>query len=119
VGYVERAKERVKEIAADVRERIFNDQNRYGEAAHAVQTAIKWQMETQGTDAAGTSPKHLRVGVNMALVENSALVMLLLEKGIITDEEWYAVLADATEEEVSRLTEQAHKLGLPSNTSFR
>lgn len=69
---------------------------RYNAAAHAMQTgvAIKMQHEPEETE-----PKHLRVGVNSSLSALSGLVTLLIEKGVITLEEYYSASADAMERE--------------------
>jgi hypothetical protein len=75
---------------------LEDDFARYTAAAHAMQSGIAQKM---AMDPAETTPKHLRVGVNSAMVENSALVGLLVAKGIITDEEWAKALADGMERE--------------------
>ena len=46
-----------------------------------------------------TAPKHLRVGVNSAMVENAALARLMMKKGLFTQEEYIEALADVMEEE--------------------
>ena len=56
----------------------------YEAAAHAMQTGVAFLME-RGDKA--TEPKHLRVGINSAMVEHAALVRLLISKGVITDED--------------------------------
>jgi len=56
-----------------------------------------------------TSPKHLRVGVNSAMVEHTALVKLLVEKGILTEEEYITSQADAMEAEVALYEERANR----------
>ncbi len=52
---------------------------------HAMQSGIKMLMEYE---IISTDPKHLRTGVNSALVFNATVVNLLVEKGIITREEY-------------------------------
>lgn len=71
-------------------------QERYKAAAHAMQTGVAYTMEFA---PAATTPKHLRVGVNSAMVDSSALAQLLIQKGVITEEEYYSALADAMERE--------------------
>lgn len=71
---------------------------RYQAAAHAMQSGVAAKM---ALDPAETTPKHLRTGVNSAMVETSAIVELLVAKGIITMDEWYAALAVAMEREVT------------------
>lgn len=72
------------------------DQQRYLAAAHAMQTGVLYAMECEPSE---TTPKSLRVGVNSAMVEHSALTRLLIAKGVITWGEYFGALADAMEEE--------------------
>lgn len=76
---------------------------RYNAALHAVQSGVMYEMEYTNSEA--HTPKHLRVGVNSALVTNGALVTLLVSKGLITFPEWFSSLADMMEEEVVRYEE--------------
>jgi SOS response regulatory protein OraA/RecX len=46
-----------------------------------------------------TEPKHLRTGLNMAMVEHAALARLLIAKGVITEEEYMQALAEGAEAE--------------------
>jgi len=80
---------------------------RYLAAAHAMQTGVAFTMHS---DPKQTDPKHLRVGINAAMVEHGALIGLLLEKRLITMEEYYKALADKMEEEVQSYAER-----LPGN----
>lgn len=67
---------------------------------HAIQTGIEYTMpEAHREDpSCETSPKHLRVGVNNALCIHAGLVKLLVDKGVITEVEYFtaanAVLAE-------------------------
>ena len=72
---------------------------RYINAMHAVQTGVATMMQI---DTSATEPKHLRVGVNSAMIETATLTRLLIKKGIITELEHVSALADAAEEEVKR-----------------
>jgi hypothetical protein len=72
------------------------DVDRYLAAAHAMQTGVAYQMQL----TAAHEPKHLRVGVNSALVNSAALATLLIEKGVFTLDEYEKALADAMEREV-------------------
>jgi hypothetical protein len=86
---------------------------RYRRASHAMQSGVKADMETSpgGMDT-GTMPKMLRVGVNSAMVEHSGLVKLLVDKGIITREEYLRSLADMMEVEAHRYEDLlSEKLG--------
>jgi hypothetical protein len=53
-------------------------------------------------DTKSVEAKHLRVGVNSAMVDNSALAKLMISKGIITEEEYLKAVADEMELEVRR-----------------
>lgn len=75
----------------ELSERAAQLHTEYLKLAHAVQSGVAYQMEKDPNGAA-TTPKHLRVGVNMAMVEHSALALLLMKKGIITDVEYYEML---------------------------
>ena len=57
---------------------------RYMALSHAMQSGVMYLLEYDPTPG---SPKHLRVGVNMAMTENAALTTLLLEKGLLTARE--------------------------------
>lgn len=81
---------------------LETEKQRYAKAMHAMRSAIAFS-QNYGQD---TQPKHLRVGVNSALISSSALVQLLVEKGILTEEEYVKRLADLTEEEVKMYEEQ-------------
>jgi len=64
-------------------------------AQHAMQSGVAHELHIN--DAA--SPKHLRVGVNSAIVQDSALALLLISKGVITEEEYWESQANAFEDE--------------------
>lgn len=71
---------------------------RYAAAAHAMQSGVKSEMELGSRD---TEPKHLRVGVNSALVDSAALAALLIAKGVITEDEYLEAIAAGMEREVT------------------
>lgn len=73
------------------------DIERYQRAMHAVQTGVALEMSMGLSNA--HEPKHLRVGINSAMVEHGALVHFLVRKGIMTWPEWFEMLADAAEQE--------------------
>lgn len=76
-----------------------DDIDRYKAAAHAMQSGVAMKMNYDPND---TTPKHLRVGVNAAMVESAGLARLLVEKGIITFEEYHKAIADEMERERDR-----------------
>jgi hypothetical protein len=69
---------------------------RYMSAAHGMQTGVAYKMEY---DAGDTTPKHLRVGVNSAMVDSYTIARLLIEKGIFTEEEYLTTQAEEMERE--------------------
>lgn len=79
---------------------------RYYRAMHAVQTGIAAMMELNDAE---TQPKHLRVGVNSALLNDAALAGLLIAKGIITVREYHIALADEAEKEVASYEQMISK----------
>jgi hypothetical protein len=72
----------------------------YTEAAHGIQTGIAWELE-RGSQSA--TPKHLRVGVNLAMSDHAGLVRLLIEKGIFTEEEYLKAITDEANRELDRV----------------
>jgi hypothetical protein len=50
-----------------------------------MQSGVAYEL---GKDESSASPKHLRVGINSALVNDAALVRLLVKKGLITEAEY-------------------------------
>lgn len=85
----------------------FTPQQRYVRAAHAMQSGVKADMETDPNrnSQGATTPKHLRVGLNNALADQGALARLLIAKGIFTEDEYLEAVADAAEREQARYEE--------------
>ena len=73
-------------------------QERYHQAAHAMQTGVAMEMQLSTRN---TEPKHLRVGINSALVDSAALAELLIRKGVITEAEYLEAIATAMEREAA------------------
>ena len=76
---------------------------RYLAAIHAVQSGVAWEMRLTVLRGA-TSPKHLRVGVDSALCGQSALIKLLVAKGLVTQDEIDRAIVAEVEAEVARYT---------------
>lgn len=74
---------------------MIDHKSRYQAAAHAMQSGVEFTK-----DKTGQEPKHLRVGINAAMSDMSGLATLLIEKGVITLEEYEKAVADAMEREV-------------------
>jgi hypothetical protein len=71
---------------------------KYHEALKAMQAAIGMDVET-GTKSA--SPKHLRVGINSAMIDTGAIARLLIKKGVFTEQEFDESLEVLANEEVA------------------
>jgi hypothetical protein len=52
-------------------------------------------------DSLSTTPKHLRVGVNSAMVVHSALARLRIARGVLTEAEYLESMAEVMREEVA------------------
>lgn len=72
-------------------------QAEYVRLMHAMQTGVEYLRQYDDTQ---TDPKHMKVGVNSSLVSCGALVKLLMDKGLITEQEYWDTLVRATREEV-------------------
>jgi hypothetical protein len=90
----------------------YDMEERYAAALHAMQSGVKFMME-QG--AKETEPKHLRVGVNSAMVEHAALVKLLIEKGVIREDDYLTALTVAMEKGAATYQERVNEI-LGTNT---
>ncbi len=84
----------------------MTDQDRYLAAAHAMQTGVALEMQQHSQP---TEPKHLRVGINVAMCDHAALVRLLIDKGVISDAEYMKALADEMEREVENATRRIYQ----------
>lgn len=74
------------------------DVERYLAACHALQSGVAAEHARGSRDG---EPKHLRVGVNTAKAEASGVARLLIAKGVFTEDEYVAAVADAMEAEVA------------------
>jgi hypothetical protein len=83
-------------------------QQRYLAAAHAVQAGVAMEMNDDPPSRSGSpvSPKMLRTGVNLAMIEHGALVRTLIAKGLFTEEEYFEELVKGVEDEQRRYEER-------------
>ncbi len=72
---------------------------RYGRALHAMQSGVENERQINPRP---TDPKHLRVGVNAVMCDHTALVRLLISKGLITEDEYITAIAEEMEREKER-----------------
>lgn len=88
------------------------DFERYLRLCHAMQSGVKFDQETNPPQP--ESLKHLRVGVNTALVANGVVVDFLIKKGLVTEGEYFKALADGMQREVDRYEKRlSDRLGKP------
>lgn len=76
-------------------------ERRYLAAAHAVQAGVQMEMNDSppSDTASAVSPKMLRTGLNLAMVEHGALIRVLISKGLFTEEEYFEELVRGVEAE--------------------
>ena len=92
----------------DITPEIQEDIDRGLRALHAMQSGVAYEMNSGSRD---TEPKHLRVGINSAMIQMTGLVRLLVDKGIIEPGEYWRYQADEAEREVARYEERANEGG--------
>jgi hypothetical protein len=92
----------------------------YPKLAHALQSGVATTLSLDENDtsvpisARSHGGKMLRTGVNMAMVEQGAIWQLLLDKGIITEDEMRQALIDGLTKEVARYeVELTGRMGRP------
>lgn len=82
---------------------------RYLQLAHAMQSGVAFSKDKRDLE-----PKHLRVGVNSAMVVHGGLVELLIAKGVFTRDEYMAAITDSMQREVDTYREKiAREQGVP------
>jgi hypothetical protein len=89
----------------------------YEQAAYGVQTAVLHEMNRREREMVPDSqdkaqlrtsdhhlngPKHLRVGLNMSKADQLGLVLLLISKGVFTEEEYIEAVRLSANEELAR-----------------
>lgn len=62
---------------------------------HAMQSGVEYRRNKRDQE-----PKHLRVGINSALIDSGAVMQVLIDKGILTAEELLAARVKLLEDEV-------------------
>lgn len=70
--------------------------DRWAKASHAMQSGVAMEMNRISSP---TEPKHLRVGVNVAMADLGSLARLLIAKGVITELEYLDAIATGMEME--------------------
>ncbi len=85
------------------KEKVAELREQYRVLMHAVQTGVGY---TLGFDSREGTPKNLRVGVNSALINQCAIVKLLINRGIITELEYWEAVVEQTKLEVASYEEK-------------
>lgn len=68
----------------------------YLDLMHGVQSGVAHELALYPSTA---SPKHVRVGINSAMVTDAAVGRLLIAKGVVTELEYAEALRDAARDE--------------------
>jgi hypothetical protein len=87
------------ERTPDDEQRLLKAIARYEAAGHAVQSGIAHAIELGWN---GTTPKHMRTGIDLGKADLEGLATLLISKGLITEVEYHEAVADAVEREKAR-----------------
>jgi hypothetical protein len=79
---------------------------RYRALCHAVQTGIGWEIARENPACVDINAdpnlryhKHLRTGIDVTKSDQGSLVALLIEKGVITDDEYLDAIVAGMERE--------------------
>jgi hypothetical protein len=98
-------------------------EERYATAMHGIQTAVAFAIErgikiqmSRGDGYEDRFRKHLETGKMSLFVTDKAVAELLIQKGIITREEYIVQIAIEAEAELARWTERIHDAGYPGLT---
>ena len=92
----------------------MTDHERYRHLMARMQTGVAVLLAHRAEP--GCQPKHLRVGVNAALCDGSALAKLLIAKGVISEAEYLKAIADEAEREASEYQDRVRTLLGPTAT---
>ena len=78
-------------------------------AQHAMQSGVRQELSYELPDLPENIArflKHERVGINTALCDHSALVYLLIKKGLFAEAEYFEAARDEMRREVGRYEER-------------
>ena len=102
---------------------IEGNMARYLASAHAMQSAIAYILEHPNNagrplQAPIGSAKDLCVGVHTGKADAGGLARLLIAKGIFTEDEYLAAMADAMEAEAESWRDKAREIAGHPNLHF-
>ena len=89
---------------------------RYAAEMHEMQTGVAVE---HGHGSQDGTPKHLRVGINSALINDAALARLLIEKGVFTEDEYTEAVALEAEAEAKRYQDRIRKMSGHDGVTLR
>jgi hypothetical protein len=70
----------------------------YTRLGHAIQTGVAMEMHEPSVHA--TEPKHLRTGLDCVMADLGSLTRLLVQKGVITEDEYFEAILDGLRREI-------------------
>lgn len=85
---------------------------RYQAELHGMQTGVRLMLDNEQLGVNGDVRRHLkhvRVGINSAMVEHSALAGLLIAAGVIDETAYFIALADKMAEERQRYEKEVRE----------
>lgn len=94
---------------------------RYDNAQHKIQTlaAYEYGQKLVADQLGHREFKYLRVGLNSFARDHASLAGLLISKGVITEEEYYAAMVDGMEQEAAMYERNLRKeYNVPDNVTF-
>lgn len=75
----------------------------YVDAMHGIQSGVAAQTGALDSDQ---TPKHLRVGINSAMINDEGMTRLLIEKGVFTEKEYVEAIRVAANRELDRYEDE-------------
>lgn len=88
--------EQSKQVDAD---RLASLRAEYEQLLHAMQTGVAYDQAQGSQDG---SPKHLRVGINSAMITDAAVAKLLIDRGVFSELEYTEAVVEEAKREVAR-----------------
>lgn len=87
--------------------------NEYKKLAHAVQSGIAMSANYDGR---AYDAKHMRTGLNCVMADLGSLARLMIEKGVITESEYFEALLEGLRREKAQLEREIENIvGAPVN----
>lgn len=84
-------------------------EEQYRQLAHAIQSAVALSMTRKRInidEPYGNVIKHLRTGLNLVMRDHASLAKLLIEKNVITKQEYESAIVRGLEDELKMLEKE-------------